>query len=236
MIIYTNDNILLSPAQTLVNTVNTTGVMGKGLAKAFKLYYPNMFKKYYILCHSGNFTTGQLMLYKPELNSDLLKRNVLNFPTKSDWRQPSKLSYVEDGLRKFTDKYQELGIKSVAFPPLGAGLGGLAWSAVKSIMEKYLKNINIPVYIHTYRSKRQTDKMNTEIIHNLKTSSYIWQNNQNINWSTFLEKNHVNCDGIILPNSQIYQENNKITNAKFLTLSGNSNKKLLWLQENTNIT
>lgn len=235
MIIYTNENILLSPAQTLVNTVNTTGVMGKGLAKAFKLYYPNMFKKYYILCHSGNFNIGQLMLYKPELNSDLLKRYVLNFPTKSDWRQPSKLSYVEDGLKKFTDKYQELGIKSVAFPLLGAGLGGLDWSTVKAIMEKYLKNINIPVYIHTYRSKKQTDKIDKKIIHNLKTSSDAWQNNSNINWSTFLETNHVNCDGIILPNSQVYQENDTITHAKFLTLSSNPNKRLIWIQEDTSI-
>ncbi len=131
-----------SPAQTLVNTVNTVGVMGKGIAKHFKTRFPEMFKDYKTLCDTGSLEIGRLQIWRGE------NRWVLNFPTKTTWRQPSKLPYVEAGLLKFVDSYRSLGIASVSFPPLGCGNGNLDWEQVKPLMEHYLRKVSIPVYIH----------------------------------------------------------------------------------------
>jgi O-acetyl-ADP-ribose deacetylase (regulator of RNase III) len=143
MITYVRTNIFESRADVLVNTVNTVGVMGKGLAKEFKRIYPDMFKSYQDYCENGLLTLGKLQLYKTP------NKWVLNFPTKANWRNPSKLEYIEQGLQKFVDHYERLGIKSIAFPMLGCGNGGLSWEKeVKPLMEKYLKNINIDIFIH----------------------------------------------------------------------------------------
>jgi len=144
MIIYVRTNIFESNAQVLVNTVNTVGVMGKGLAHAFKKLYPDMFKSYQNLCETGQLNVGNLHCYKT------VNKWVLNFPTKKNWRSPSKLEYIEMGLKKFVSEYDKLGITSVAFPLLGCGNGGLDWEReVKPLMEKYLKTLPIEVFIHT---------------------------------------------------------------------------------------
>lgn len=143
MITYVRTNIFESNAQILVNTVNTVGVMGKGLAKEFKRIYPDMFKQYQKFCEEGLLTVGKLQIYKTP------NKWVLNFPTKANWRSPSKLEYIEQGLQKFVDNYERLGIKSIAFPMLGCGNGGLSWEdEVKPLMEKYLKNLPVEIYIH----------------------------------------------------------------------------------------
>lgn len=93
MIRYVEQNIFESPAQVIVNTVNTVGVMGKGIAKDFKKYYPEMFKEYQRYCEIGALEVGKLWLYKTP------NKWVLNFPTKKHWRNPSRLEYIESGLK-----------------------------------------------------------------------------------------------------------------------------------------
>lgn len=143
MITYVAGSMFSSPAQVLVNTVNTQGVMGKGVAAEFKRIYPEMFTQYRTLCELNKIDVGVLWIYKTS------HKWVLNFPTKKNWRNPSKPEYIEAGLKKFYDKYAEFGIHSIAFPALGCGNGGLNWEkVVKPIMEKYLKKMPIDVFIH----------------------------------------------------------------------------------------
>lgn len=142
MVTYVSGNLFESPAQTLVNTVNTVGVMGKGIALTFKSVYPEMFKRYVELCETGELDIGRLFLYRTP------NKLILNFPTKKNWRNPSKLEYIEAGLQTFVRMYQEAGIHSIAFPPLGCGNGELDFKDVRSVMERYLSEVNIPVFIY----------------------------------------------------------------------------------------
>ena len=143
MITYVVCDLFTSPARTLVNTVNTVGVMGKGVAKDFKTIYPEMFTRYQELCEKGLFDIGQLWLYRTP------NKWVLNFPTKKHWRSPSHPDYIEAGLRKFADTYHIYGITSVSFPLLGCGNGELNWDTqVQPLMEQYLGKLPIDVYIH----------------------------------------------------------------------------------------
>ena len=131
-----------SPAQCIVNTVNIVGVMGKGIALAFKEKYPDMFAEYKKACSEGILDIGNLMIWRAD---DYV---LLMFPTKEHWRGKSKLDYIERGLQKFVEIYEREDIKSIAFPKLGCGNGGLDWEDVRPIMEKYLKPLPIDVYIY----------------------------------------------------------------------------------------
>jgi len=145
LLIYLKTSLFESPAQVLVNTVNTVGVMGKGIALEFKKMYPQMFTEYRRLCETKKLTVGKLWLYKTD------NKWVLNFPTKESWRNKSKLTYIEAGLKKFVATYEEKKNKSIAFPQLGVGNGGLDWEReVRPLMEKYLQDLPINVYIHLY--------------------------------------------------------------------------------------
>jgi O-acetyl-ADP-ribose deacetylase (regulator of RNase III) len=142
MIEYIEGNIFDSPAQVIVNTVNTVGVMGKGLALSFKQRYPDMFERYKAVCEKHQLSIGKLMLvYEPD-------HWLLLFPTKENWRNPSKLEYIEKGLMKFVQTYAEKNITSIAFPRLGCGNGELNWDDVKPLMERYLKKLPIDIYIY----------------------------------------------------------------------------------------
>ena len=142
MIRYIEGDIFKSPAQVIVNTVNTVGVMGKGIALEFKKRYPDMFQAYRDICDRRKLKTGSLMLYyEPD-------HWVLLFPTKENWRNPSRMEYIEAGLAKFCRTYAEKGITSVAFPKLGCGNGELNWSEVQPVMEKYLNDLPIDIYIY----------------------------------------------------------------------------------------
>lgn len=144
MLQFLQSSILESQAQTVVNTVNTVGVMGKGLAHAYREKYPAMFKVYKELCDKKQFSVGQLWLWRGT------HQWVLNFPTKQHWRYPSKMEYIESGLIKFVNNYESRGIREISFPRLGCGNGGLDWKDVKPLMEKYLEHLQIPIYIHDY--------------------------------------------------------------------------------------
>ena len=150
MIKYIKGDLFSSPAQVLVNTVNLDGVMGKGIALKFKKLYPEMFTKYQKFCENKMLEMGKLWLYKSE------KKWILNFPTKIHWRNPSKIEYIEIGLQKFVAMYKEKNITSIAFPKLGCGNGGLKWEDVKPLMDYYLKNLPIEIYI--YEDEFKTDK------------------------------------------------------------------------------
>lgn len=142
MLTYLRTSIFDSPAQTLVNTVNVVGVMGKGVAKGFKSRFPEMFQEYRRLCEAEDLRIGTLHLWRgPD-------KWVMNFPTKTTWRKPSRLEYVERGLSKFVEVYESLGITSISLPPLGCGNGNLDWIDVKPLMERYLRQLPIRVYVH----------------------------------------------------------------------------------------
>lgn len=136
-------NLLASSAQTLVNTVNCAGVMGKGIALEFKKQFPAMFQDYLARCEAG-----QVQLGIPYLFTDLLGSSILNFPTKKHWRSPSRLQDIVQGLDYFVAHYEEWGIQSIAFPPLGCGNGGLDWSDVGPLM--YAKLQHLPISIEIY--------------------------------------------------------------------------------------
>ena len=135
-------NIFESNCSTIVNTVNCVGVMGKGIALEFKKKYPEMFMEYVLKCDRGQVHPGVPYVYQ---NNGI---SILNFPTKDHWRSPSRLSYVIDGLDWFAENYKKYDIKSIAFPPLGCGNGGLTWSVVGPIM--YQKLGKLPIDIEIY--------------------------------------------------------------------------------------
>ena len=147
MIHYLTGNLLDSEAQALVNTINTVGVMGKGIALQFKNIFPNNFKIYATACKNKEVKVGKLLITEEET---LMKgkKLIINFPTKTNWQLPSEYSYIEAGLAELVKEIHEKEIKSIAIPPLGSGNGGLDWNRVKVILEKYLTVLNCEVYIY----------------------------------------------------------------------------------------
>ena len=137
-------DIFKSEAQTLVNTVNCVGIMGKGVAAEFKKSFPEMFKEYEAKCKRGDVKPGMPYLY----NSGLLGQQIINFPTKDHWRAASRIEDIEKGLKIIVSKYKEWEVQSIALPPLGCGNGQLLWEAVGPLMYKYLSMIDIPVEIY----------------------------------------------------------------------------------------
>ncbi len=147
MIKYITGNILDSNAQALVNTVNTVGVMGKGIALQFKKAYPNNFKAYKQASQKGEIAVGKMFISR-DSNVSSGEKMIINFPTKTDWRKPSEYKYIEDGLDNLIRVIETKQIKSIAIPPLGAGNGGLKWERVKNIIERKLSHLNIEVFVY----------------------------------------------------------------------------------------
>ena len=136
-------NIFNSKAMAVVNTVNCVGAMGKGIALDFKLRFPEMFKEYQRICFQHLLKPGQILPYTKS------RPIILNFAIKDDWKNPSKIEWVEETLQKFVDNYKKLGISSVAFPWMGAMNGGIPIETIKSLTRKYLSaltDIDIEVY------------------------------------------------------------------------------------------
>ncbi|MCX2533360.1 macro domain-containing protein [Plesiomonas shigelloides] len=139
MIQYVTGNILHDQADAVVNTVNTVGVMGKGLALQFKKAYPNNFSAYKKACDTHALTTGQVLAVS--VNALSAPYYVINFPTKSHWKANSKMEFIESGLVALKKEVARLGLKSVAIPALGSGLGGLPWDKVKHVIEQSLSDV-----------------------------------------------------------------------------------------------
>jgi O-acetyl-ADP-ribose deacetylase (regulator of RNase III) len=132
-------NLLEADAEALVNTVNTEGVMGKGIALQFNKAYPQMFKEYTAACKEGKVQIGQVHVH--DLGRVVNPRFILNFPTKRHWRTPSRLEDIRAGLEALVREVKARGIRSVAIPPLGCGLGGLRWEDVLPLIEKSLDQV-----------------------------------------------------------------------------------------------
>ena len=125
--------------------------MGAGIALECRLRFPEMYEKYVDVCRVGKLAPGQLLLYKSP------DRWVLNFPTKIDWKRPSQERYLNLGLEKFVDTYQSRGIKSVAFPLLGADRGGLGRDKSMELLERHLSGLALPVEVYTYDPEAHDD-------------------------------------------------------------------------------
>ena len=139
MITYTKGDLFDAQTEAIVNTVNTVGVMGKGIALQFKQRFPENYLIYKEACELSELDIGKLLI--TESNS-LFFRYIINFPTKKHWRNPSKYEYVEKGLDVLVLEVKKRNIKSVAIPPLGAGNGKLEWEKVKLILNDKLREIS----------------------------------------------------------------------------------------------
>jgi len=142
-VIVRTGNLFDSKAQALVNPVNCVGVMGKGLAKEFKIRFPEMFRDYADRCRRNEVFPGRPYLYR-----DLRGTFIVNFPTKNHWKSASRIEDIRDGLLYFIGRYEEWGILSAAFPALGCGNGGLEWDTVGPLMFQLLSQAKIPIEIY----------------------------------------------------------------------------------------
>lgn len=136
---YTTGNILESEAEVLVNPVNCMGVMGKGLALAFKERYPKNFTTYQKDCQTRIVQIG--LMYVTETNEPG-PRYIVNFPTKIHWKDGSNYAYIQEGLIDLIRCLEELGATSVAIPRLGCGLGGLDWTVVRRMISDTLSSMH----------------------------------------------------------------------------------------------
>ena len=138
-------NIFDSDAEALVNAVNTVGIMGKGVALQFKERFPTNFKLYAAACKKDEVEIGKMFI--TATNSLLSPKWIINFPTKKHWIDKSSYSFIELGLDDLVGQIENLDIKSIAIPALGAGIGGLDWDTVKIIIENKLRHLNIEITI-----------------------------------------------------------------------------------------
>ena len=131
--------------EVIANPINCVGVMGGGLALAFKKKYPEHFETYKKMCQNGEIKVGELYVVDGDE-----KHKVLLFPTKIHWKNPSLMEYVESGLEYLVKNYDKMGIKSIAIPALGCGLGGMKWEDVKEKIISILSEIDDKVEIEIY--------------------------------------------------------------------------------------
>ena len=134
MIQLTRGDILQSNAEALVNTVNCVGYMGRGIAAQFKRAWPDNFRGYAAACKRGDVQPGRMFI--SETGRLVGPRWLVNFPTKRHWRARSRMEDIDAGLQALADDVRRLGIRSIAIPPLGCGLGGLRWSDVRPRIER----------------------------------------------------------------------------------------------------
>ena len=144
-VILRSGDLLHSSAQTLVNTVNCVGVMGRGIALDFRCAYPAMFEDYARRCNAGEVRPGRPYLWRPT-HAD--QHWVLNFPTKRHWRARSRMSDIVDGLDWLEAHCEEWGIESLAVPALGCQNGGLRWAEVGPLLFERLGRLGIPVELY----------------------------------------------------------------------------------------
>ena len=140
MIEYKTGDILTEDAEALVNTVNCVGVMGRGIALQFKRAFPENFKAYAAHCKRNEIQPGKMFIF--ETGEMISPRFIVNFPTKRHWRGKSRIEDIESGLGSLADEIRSRGIRSIAIPPLGSGLGGLNWSDVRSRMQEALSGLD----------------------------------------------------------------------------------------------
>ena len=150
MITYCQGNLLDADVDALVNAVNTVGVMGKGIALAFKQRFPANYQAYAAACQRGEVQTGRMFI--TDTQALLGPRWIVNFPTKQHWRDPSQLEWVRSGLQDLRRFRMDEDVQSVALPALGAGLGGLSWPAVRAEIDLALGDLNMTVLAYEPRN------------------------------------------------------------------------------------
>lgn len=154
MIRYTQGNLLDADVEAVVNTVNTVGVMGKGIALMFKEAFPDNFQRYEAACKANEVQIGHMFV--TERRELMGPKWIVNFPTKKHWRHPSKMEWVVDGLKDLHDFIRSKGIHSIAIPPLGSGHGGLEWPRVRAAIEAALSDLEgVDVIVYEPTSKYQ---------------------------------------------------------------------------------
>ena len=139
MLRYTKGDILAAEAEALVNTVNCVGIMGRGIALQFKKAFPENFKAYEAACARGAVEPGGMFVY--DTGELMLPRYIINFPTKRHWRGKSRLEDVQSGLQALVHEVRTRGIRSIAIPPLGSGLGGLDWEDVRPLIAAAMEQL-----------------------------------------------------------------------------------------------
>ncbi|MET9631321.1 macro domain-containing protein [Lentzea sp. NPDC006480] len=151
-------NLLESTAEALVNTVNTVGVMGKGIALQFKRAYPESFREYASACRKGEFEVGKILVHETGLMTN--PKYILAFPTKRHWRAQSRLEDVRSGLSALREVIEKHNIRSIAIPPLGCGNGGLDWNDVYPLIEAALGDLtDVDVFVYAPSGAPSTASM-----------------------------------------------------------------------------
>ncbi len=147
MIQFVRGDLLQVEADAIVNTVNTVGVMGKGIALQFKQQYPDNYEFYRQACERGEVQPGRMLVFE---TGRLQPRFIINFPTKRHWRAKSRIDDIEAGLQDLVRVLQERHVESVALPALGCGHGGLDWRQVRTLIEHYLQPLakTIPIWVY----------------------------------------------------------------------------------------
>jgi len=161
MITFTHGNLLEARAEALVNTVNTVGVMGKGIALMFKERFAENFRRYAAACKVKEVRTGKMFITDVhELDGP---RWIVNFPTKQHWRGDSKIEWIIEGLLDLRRFLIENKVKSIAIPPLGAGAGGLDWAEVRPKIEEALKGLDTEIIVFEPTQKYQNVTKRTSV-------------------------------------------------------------------------
>jgi O-acetyl-ADP-ribose deacetylase (regulator of RNase III) len=140
MIEYRTGDILATDAEALVNTVNCVGFMGRGIALQFKKAWPDNFKAYAAACQRQEVQPGRMFVFETGRLTN--PRLIVNFPTKRHWRGKSRIEDIDAGLAALGVEIRQRGIRSIAIPPLGAGLGGLDWNEVRAHIEHALGDLD----------------------------------------------------------------------------------------------
>ncbi|MBI2413220.1 MAG: macro domain-containing protein [Deltaproteobacteria bacterium] len=156
MLQYKNGDIMKEDAEALVNTVNCVGVMGRGIALQFKNAFPENFEAYAVACKNNEVQPGRMFVHKTGRLTN--PSYIINFPTKRHWRGKSRIEDVETGLKALVEVIHRYGIRSIAIPPLGSGLGGLDWAEVKPRIEAALRPLT-DVCVIVYEPKGAPEKM-----------------------------------------------------------------------------
>ncbi len=163
MIRFVEGNLLDADVEAIVNTVNTVGVMGKGIALMFKEAFPENFRSYAAACKRGEVLVGKMFVTRRD---DLLgPRWIINFPTKQHWRGPSHIDWIAQGLQDLRRVISEKAIRSVAVPPLGTGNGGLEWNEVRRLITHALgdlEGVEVVVYGPTGRYQNVAKRVGVE--------------------------------------------------------------------------
>ncbi|MBI1255989.1 MAG: Appr-1-p processing protein [Chloroflexi bacterium] len=145
MIQFVKGDILKQDAEALINTVNCVGIMGRGIALQFRKAFPENFKAYEIACKHNEVKLGQMFVFE---TGGFYPRYIINFPTKQHWKSKSRIEDIQNGLKALVQEVEERKIKSIAIPPLGAGLGGLNWLEVKGeILKAFANQSHVEVFI-----------------------------------------------------------------------------------------